>query len=124
MTADAILKQFQKLPFAEAERLVPRLLVSKVRMRPKAPGAKESRLLSRITAGAPMQTVRICRELIVKRRACGLTPREEQRLHRCTDALEAFNVKWLGWLGQLAELRGVTARELMKQLDLPPREYV
>ncbi len=124
MTADAILKQFQNLPFAEAERLVPRLLTSKVRRRPLAPGMNESRLMANISAGAPAPLVRTCRELILKRRASRLTREEEARLHRCTATLEAYNVKWLGWVGQLAALRGVTARELMKQLDLVRPEYV
>jgi hypothetical protein len=124
MTADAILKQFQKLPFAEAERLMPRLLASKVRKRPGSPGTKESRLLAKITAGAPAPMLRTSQELILKRRASGLTPAEEQRLHRCTAALESFNVQWLGWVAELAALRGVSVRALMKQLDLPRPDYV
>jgi hypothetical protein len=59
-------------------------------------------------------------ELNARRRAFALTPEEHDELLRLVDESEAFTVRRLEALTELAQLRQVPLPTLMKQLGLKP----
>ncbi len=124
MSNATLLKEISKLPYALLDKLVPRIVTLRARKHPLAPPARESRLVEKITRGVPPDLQAEYRSLIEKRRAHGLTAREQQRCIEVADALEAFSVQWLRWLIQLARLRGQTLDEARASLRLPEKPYV
>jgi hypothetical protein len=63
-------------------------------------------------------------ELIVKRRAETISSDEYEELFRLTEQAEAFNVRWLEALADLADLRHMTLPALMQDLGIqaPPSD--
>ena len=58
--------------------------------------------------------------LETKRSAGSLTEEEHEELLALSDELEQLNVDRVQYLGQLASLRGISVRALMKQLGIHP----
>jgi hypothetical protein len=59
-------------------------------------------------------------ELIAKRDAETLTPTEYDELLRLTDDVENWQAQRLGYLAELADLREMPFRALVKQLGIKP----
>ncbi|MBE7494549.1 MAG: hypothetical protein HS117_06365 [Verrucomicrobiaceae bacterium] len=123
MSTASLLTAIKSLPEPQFVRVLGQMLAFQNRKRARQP-SREQVLLAAINRGAPPRLLHEQRALIEKKRSQGLTEAERQRMIQITDALEAFNVRWLRWLAELAALRGTTAASLMRQLELPPRPYV
>jgi hypothetical protein len=124
MSTASLLKEIEKLPYASLDQLVPRVLAARARKQPRLSPSRERALLEKITAGAPPVLLDEYRRLIESRRKAALSATEQKRLLRVADELEAFNLRWLGWVNTLARLRGVTPAALLESLELPARPYV
>lgn len=124
MSTSALLNEIKKLPESQFDRVLGQLIAFRSRKSARKPSSRERVLLAEITRGAPPALVdEQCRLMELGHRRA-LTVAEQQRLLEVTDALEAFNVRWLRWISELAALRGVTVRTLMSELELPSRLYV
>lgn len=124
MSTAALLNEIKKLPESQFDRVLGQLIAFRSRQNARKPSSRERVLLAGITRGAPPALASEQRSLIEKSRKARLTTSEQQRLVEVADELEAFNVRWMRWLNELAALRGTTVRQLMKSLELPPRPYV
>ncbi len=123
MSSASLLKEIEKLPAEQLGKIAKRVWVLTQQRRPSS-AATEARLLERIRKGMPQQWDLEFRALIEKRRAHGLSEAEQSRVIQIVNDMESFNVRWLKWVGQLAQLRNVSATSLLKSLKLPKRPYV
>ena len=79
---------------------------------------QETTLLSQINVGLPQTTWRRFHELNGKRQAETLATPEHAELLDLINQVELYGAKRLGYLNQLAKLRGVTLDEVMAQLGI------
>jgi hypothetical protein len=82
---------------------------------------EEADLLKKINAGFPKARMERFMVLDEKRRQETLSSEEHRELLRLVRQLEKFDVQRVQWLGELAILRKVPLREVMKQLGIPTR---
>jgi hypothetical protein len=88
---------------------------------PPAGGASEEAELTRkAQERLPREIESRYKVLAKKRDAESLTPSEYQELLRLTDKVERFEVQRLEALAQLARLRGLSLKALVKVLGLQP----
>lgn len=108
----------------EAERLDNRSLdnliaqVTLLRVRRNAPPDAETKLLSKINKGLLLVQVERLRTLNQKRQQKPLTSEEQEELIQLVTKTEQLNVNRLRYLTQLARLRNVSVREVMRQLGI------
>ena len=117
---DELLKAALQLPPVEWEQFVARLFTLKARERVPTLSEREAELLLKINQGLPAATQARLNELIAKRRAESITAKELHELKKLTDQVEEFDAERLTHLSELAALRGVPLRKLIKQLGLTP----
>jgi hypothetical protein len=82
---------------------------------------EEADLLGRINRGLPEAVWQEYHALVQKRRAETLTAREHARLIALTDRIEEAHTARLTDAADLARLRGVPLKTLLRQLGLKPR---
>lgn len=83
---------------------------------------KESQLLQKINRGLSPETWQHYRDLIEKRHQETLTPEEQNQLIQISDQLEELNASRMEPLVELAQIRQISLRALMKQLGLTPTD--
>lgn len=107
---------------SEAEKITRRLLYAQARRRVSHIPEREAELLQQIHAPKRPGFQERFDHLNAKRRSFTLTSEEQEELLRLVEESEAFTVRRLEALGELAQLRQLTLPALMKQLGLkaPP----
>ena len=93
---------------------------------PKPPrlSRRETTLLLKVNSGPPAEWHRQYKKLIEKRRSHGLSADEQRSLLRLIGKMERYDVKRMEWLTELANLRRLPLRALIKSLGLKTPEYV
>jgi len=122
MTTEDLIAAIEQLEPVEAEKITRRLLSAQARRRfPHLP-EREAELLREIYRAKRPGFQERFDLLSAKRHAFTLTSEEQEELLRLVDESEAFTVRRLEALGELAQLRQLTLPALMKQLGLkaPP----
>lgn len=89
-----------------------------------SPPPSETELLLKITQGPPQEVWRRYHDLSAKRDAESLTPDEHAQLVELSQIIEAADVERLGYMAQLATLRGVDLRTLRTQLGIPQPDFM
>ena len=84
----------------------------------------ETDLMQKINEGLPVETWRQYHALIVKRDAGTLTAEEQKVLVGMVDQVEIAHARRLGYLLQLATLRGTTLSAIMDALGIVKPTYV
>lgn len=84
----------------------------------------ESELMLKINAGLPVETWRQYHALIAKRNAGTLASEEQQTLVGLVDQVEIAHARRLGYLLELANLRGTTLDAVMDALGIVKPTYV
>ena len=84
----------------------------------------ESELMQRINEGLPAETWRQYHALIAKRNAGTLTADEQKVLVGLVDQVEIAHARRLGYLLELATLRGTTLDAIMDALGIVKPTYV
>jgi hypothetical protein len=87
---------------------------------PPAGASEEAELTRKAKERLPREIESRYKVLAKKRDAESLTPSEYQELLRLTDKVEHFEVQRLEALAQLARLRGLSLKALVKALGLQP----
>lgn len=118
-----LLRAVEGLPAAELEEFLRQVATIRARRQANALSELETDLVERINHPLPEGMLPRYRELIVARRAETLTPEEHGELLRLADTLEQINARRLGWLAELARLRGVSLVHLMAELGMKPQPY-
>jgi hypothetical protein len=84
----------------------------------------EADLLQRINEGPPPETWQQYNALVAKRRSGTLTPDEHATLIALSNQVEEANARRIGYLVELARLRGTSLPALMDDLGIPTPSYV
>ena len=119
-----ILQELEALPFASLNKLVPRIMALRLKKHPEVMSKREGWLQRKLELGASTTMTSAYAELIEKRRIHGLTPGEQRRVEALVEKMEAFNVEWLEWAIELAQIRRVTVEQLLKSLSIQRPAYV
>ena len=79
--------------------------------------------MKKINRGLPPALQERLNELIKKRQAESIGDKELRELKKLTDQVEQFDVERLALLMELAAIRNVPLRKLIKQLGLKPMPH-
>ena len=104
----------------EIEQFVRKLFSLKVRQEAPGLSKREAELLMKINQGLPAALQERLNELIEKRQAEIISAKELRELKKLTDRVEKFDATRLELLIELAHIRQVPLRKLIKQLGLKP----
>jgi hypothetical protein len=118
---EAALRALAETEGVEPERYALRLVQEGVRHHTACPvrlPREEAILLEQLNQGLAPEMWQRYHELIAKRRAETLTPDEQATLIRMSDEIEAWNVRRLSLLIELARLRNLPVPKLMEDLGL------
>ena len=117
-TPAKLLRQLAALPYAELDKLVPRILTLRVRKHPAVLTRAESRLLKKISAGPLARLVREYDRLIAKRERQGLVAAERKQLEGLVAEFDAFHLHYVGWLTELAAIRHTSVTAVVRSMGL------
>lgn len=120
-TAEDLLEAAGRLSTAELDRFVPEVIALRARRAAPVLAERESELLAEINRGLPRELREPFAQLVEKRDARTLTPGEHVELIRLSDKVEEFQAHRLQLLADLAQLRGVTLDQLLKDLGIAPQ---
>jgi phage terminase Nu1 subunit (DNA packaging protein) len=123
VSLDALLNGVEQLNTADLEHFADKVLALRAKRRAANIPRREAELLQQINQGVPQEIQRRFDELTTRRREDLLTPEEHQELLQLIDQIEQLDVKRVEALAELAQLRKVSLRKLMKQLGLRPPAY-
>ncbi|MCB0839316.1 MAG: STAS/SEC14 domain-containing protein [Bacteroidetes bacterium] len=114
-----LLKGVEQLELNELEDFLGKVL--KLRAKKLAPSlpAKEAQLLEIINKAIPASLSDQFIELDKKRNAETLTHKEHEELIEIVKKIESLNAERMEALAELANIRQVSLKDLMKQLDIP-----
>ncbi len=120
LTTEELLAAIEQLEPAEMDKVSRRLLHLQARRKAPHLSKREAELLREIYRAKRPGFQERFDELNTKRRAFTLTPEEHKELLQLVDESEAFSVRRLEALVELAQLRQVLLPALMIQLGLKP----
>ena len=120
---EQLLDAMLQMPQRELEQFVAKAFSLKARERASALSEREAELLFKINQGLPPATQRRLNKLIDKRRAETISAKELRELKKLTDQIEKSDAKRLELLTELAHMRKVPLRKLIKQLGLKPAPH-
>ena len=125
MTTRQLLRAVAQLSWEDFHEFMSRA----VALQPAPPEAsrlsrRETVLHLKINSGPPPAWQTIYTRLLEKRRAGRLTAEEESQLLKLVGKMERYDVKRMEWLTELAALRKMPLRALIKSLGLTTPEYV
>jgi hypothetical protein len=118
LTTEDLIAALEQLEPKEVERVSRHLLHLQARRRATHLSEREAELLREIYREKRAGFQERFDELNAKRRGFALTPEEHDELLRLVDESEAFTVRRLEALTELAQLRRIALPALMKQLGL------
>ena len=107
----------------ELEELTAGLLALRAKRLAPVASDEETRLLLSINEGVSVELSDRVASLIEKRDDCSLTVEENSELLQLADEVERRGVERLEALSKLAELRGVSLRELMQSLRVATGDH-
>ncbi len=115
---EELLKAVGQLSGEELEKLMREVVSRRARLMAPSFSEKETVLLEKINKGFPQGMRKRFAELDRKRKAEKLSPLEQEELAKLTDKIEDFNAERIGFMAQLARLKGVSMSELVKEFEL------
>lgn len=123
ISLDALIGGVEQLNTADLEWLTNQILALRAKRRAPSLPHKEAELLQKINQGLPAATQQRFDLLTAKRRAETLTEEEYEELLQLVDEIELRDAKRVEYLAELAQLRNLSLRTLMQQLDIRPPAY-
>jgi hypothetical protein len=123
ISLDALIGGVEQLSTPDLEWLTNQVLALRARRRAPSLPRKEAELLQKINQGLPAEMQQRFHLLTAKRRAETLTPEEHQELLSLGDEIELGDAKRVEYLAELAQVRNIPLRQLMKQLGIRPPAY-
>ena len=113
-----LLRELEALPFAELEKLVPRILMLRARKHPGVLSQPESQLVKKLSAGSPARLVREYDRLMAVRDRKGLSAAEQKKLERLIAEFDAYHLQHVAWLTELAAIRQTSVAAVVGALGL------
>ena len=124
LSADQLLRAVEQLPPPEFDRFLAgamRLRASKPRA--SQPPRRELELLAQATAQLPPGALENCRNLRDKQRVGKLSEAEHTEFLALIKEIEGRNVKRIGALAELAQMRQQPLTAVMDELGIAPPDY-
>jgi hypothetical protein len=118
VSSQDLLRAAEQLDPGELDEFIQAAIVLQARRRAPSLSRSETELLQRINAGVPSEIQTRYDALIAKRDAEALTPEEHAELLKLTDVVEQIDVQRVSDLVDLAQLRGISLRQLMDNLGI------
>jgi len=113
-----LLKELAALPYEELDKLVPRILALRAQKHPAVLPHAEAALVKKISAGPPPKLVRDYERLMKKRKPQAPSAAERKQLDRLVAEFDAFHLRHLGWLTQLAAIRQSSVPAIVRAFGL------
>jgi len=124
ITTENLLKAVVNLPKNEFERLIANAKKLR-RTLPENQANKEIRLIKKVNEAVLSDVERMrFNELIKKRRNENISENELDELITLTEKGEELNVRRLKYLVKIANIRNKGLREVMKELEISPRQTI
>jgi hypothetical protein len=123
ISLDALVSGVEQLSTPDLEWLTNQVLALRAKRRAPSLPRKEAELLQKINQGLSIEVQQRFTLLTAKRRTETLTAEEYQELLELVDEIELKDAKRVEYLAELAQLRNISLRMLMKQLDIRPPAY-
>jgi len=123
VTPDALLQAVGQLSAADLERVVAQVLRLQAQHKAASLSSRETELLLKINQGVPAVANARYQSLQSKRQAEQLTAEERRELSRLINQREKLQAQRLESLAELARLRNMTLRGVMKQLGIQSPGY-
>ncbi len=123
ISLDALVSGVEQLSTPDLEWLTNQVLALRAKRRAPSLPRKEAELLQKINQGLSVEMQQRFNLLTAKRRAETLTSEEYQELLELVDEIELRDAKRVEYLAELAQLRNISLRMLMKQLGIRPPAY-
>jgi len=118
VTPDALLQAVGQLSAADLERVIAQVLRLQAQSKAASLSSRETELLLKINQGVPEAANARYQALQSKREAEELTAEERRELSRLAAQRETIQAERLEALTELARLRKITLRGVMKQLGI------
>jgi hypothetical protein len=116
VTMESILSAGVRMPESEVEQLF--RTAKKLKKR-------EAELIDKIKqADLSAEKKKIYGKLLKNFRAERITPEEHKQLIEITEELETISAKRLEWLYEISQMRQQSLDEIMKELNIKPKNYV
>ncbi len=122
VSIDELVKAVERLSSSELDGFVSEVLKLRAQRVASCLSERETELLLSINEGVSSDVRRRYDELIQKRDAESLTEAEHAQLLELTDQVELIQAKRIGCLAELAQLRGTTLGDLMRNLGIQPAD--
>jgi len=123
VTPDALLQAVGQLSAADLERVVAQVLRLQAQHKAASLSSRETELLLKINQGVPAAANARYQSLQSKRQAEQLTAEERRELSRLINQREKLQAQRLESLAELARLRNMTLRGVMRQLGIQSPGY-
>lgn len=123
VTPDALLQAVGQLSAADLERVTAQVLRLQAQRKAASLSSRETGLLLKINQGIPEAANARYQALQSKRQAEELTAEERRELSRLINQREKLQAQRLESLAELARLRNMTLRGVMKQLGIQSPGY-
>jgi len=123
VTPDALLQAVGQLSAADLERVVAQVLRLQAQHKAASLSSRETELLLKINQGVPAVANARYQSLQSKRQAEQLTAEERRELSRLINQREKLQAQRLESLAELARLRNMTLRGVMRQLGIQSPGY-
>lgn len=123
LSPQEIISAARTMPLAELENLVDEVLAVQATRRAPHISADESNLLKIINQTLSETELNRMRELQIERDAQRLSAEDYAELARLTDRVEELHAERISAVAKLAELRGSTLTETIKQIGLNLPDY-
>ncbi len=123
ISPDELLKAVEQMSLPELEQFVDKAIALKAHRKAPHLSKDEAELLAKINHWLPPHIKPRLDSLLGKHDAETLTPEEHDELTVLTDELEVAHAQRVEALAELANLRGVTLRDIMTQLGIHFPDY-
>ena len=120
---EELLKVVEELSLSNLEQLMSQVIALQAKRKAPCLSKDEDELLFKINKGLPADIPGRLNELVNKRRAETLTPKEQQELLNLAGQIEKSDAERVRNLSDLARIRGVSLKALMKELKIKSPAY-
>jgi hypothetical protein len=123
LTLGQLLRAVEQMPQPDLDQFVDRVVAFRAGQRAPRLSSSESELLAKINQGVPADLQSRYDALNAKRRAGTLSEAEHEELLRLVEQVEGLDTRRVEYLAELARLRKISLRALLKDLGIKPRQY-
>ena len=112
---DELLKAVGQLDAGELDKLMSQVILLKAKRRSPNLSQNETELILKVNRGLATDSQKRFDELSKKRQDENLSPSEHKELLDLVEQIERLDADRIGYMAELARIRGISLSELMKQ---------